>query len=112
MTIDEFATITLRIIKRDGFDEYLPTLCLPAQRLVAVLEDVPDENQKDIRRIALKWAAEKAEANEEFLLAFKVDSHHFRIIRRFHGRNEERVFDAHQAEPSVGGNAASPRASA
>ncbi|MBA4147480.1 MAG: hypothetical protein H0X66_05140 [Verrucomicrobia bacterium] len=92
MTIDDFASITRRIIERDGFDGYLPTLCLPSRRHIAVLEGVPDEQQKEIRRIALAWAADKAKADEEFLLAFKEDADHFRVIRRFRGQDEEQVF--------------------
>jgi hypothetical protein len=69
MTIEMFAEITLSIIARDGFDGFLPTACNPARRHVAVLQGVPAG--VDVERAALDWASRKAEADEEYLVAFK-----------------------------------------
>jgi hypothetical protein len=41
MTIDDFIAMTRRIIAKDGFEEYLPTLMLPQRRHVTVLEGLP-----------------------------------------------------------------------
>jgi hypothetical protein len=83
-TVDEFARITRRVIARDGFDDYLPTALYPGRKHVVVLEGVPDGAE----------AAKGAIDDEEFLVAFKVDSTRFKVIRRYSGRQEEGVFDA------------------
>jgi len=92
MHLEEFAEITQRVIRRDGFDGFLPTLCLPESRHVVVLEGFPDEKQPEIRSISLEWARDKAGGQDEFLLAFKEDEESFRIIRSFRGEISERVF--------------------
>ena len=38
--LDQFVKMTQRIIAEDGFDNYLPTLLLPATREVRVLDQV------------------------------------------------------------------------
>ena len=86
MTIEDFAPITKRIIAKDGFEGYLPTLCFPARQHIMVLEGIPADKQSDVRRIAFEWALDKAQGNEEFLLAFKEDADHFRSVRRCTGR--------------------------
>jgi hypothetical protein len=89
MTIEDFIAMTRRIVARDGFDGYLPTLVLPGRRHVAVLEGVPPE--VDVETAAKKWAAEKCEPGEDYFLAFKLDSAHFKVIARSDGREEVRV---------------------
>jgi hypothetical protein len=90
-TVDEFAGITKKVIERDGFENYLPTALYPSRRHIVVLEDVPED--ADLEPIALEWAATGAIAGEEFLVAFKVGSTTFKVIRRFAGGQEEAVFD-------------------
>jgi hypothetical protein len=92
VTIDEFAKITRRIIARDGFDEYLPTALYPGRNHVVVLKGIPAGC--DVEPIAVGWAANGAIGGEEFLVAFKVSSTAFKVIRRYPGGEEERVFDA------------------
>lgn len=87
-----FAEITQRVIARDGFDRYLPTLCLPERQHLAVLEGVPEEKQSEIRTIAISWANKKANATEEYFLAYKQDSERFRIIHRHAEGVEEDAF--------------------
>jgi hypothetical protein len=90
-TVDEFARITKKIIARDGFEDYLPTALYPGRRHIVVLEGVPEDAQ--LEPIALEWAANGAVGGEEFLVAFKIDSTTFKVIRRFEGSQEEAVFD-------------------
>jgi len=92
MCLEDFAEITQRIIRKDGFDDFLPTLCLPERQHIAVLEGVPEEKQQEIRSVSLAWARDKATGQEEFLIAFREDEESFRIIRSFRGEISERVF--------------------
>src|SRR5579859_4291882 len=104
MTLDDFATITPRVIQRDGFNGYLPTVCFPARDHIIVLEGVPEEKEPQIRDIALAWARDEAQGEEEYLLAYKEDSDHFRIVRKSSDQHEERVFAVLKAEPGVAPN--------
>lgn len=79
MTPDQFAQMTQRIVARDGFDGYLPTACYPVRREVAVLEGMP--NGVNVEAEAVAWAARRAEVGEEFLVAFKYDDAHFKVVR-------------------------------
>jgi hypothetical protein len=90
-TVDEFARLTKKIIARDGFEDYLPTALYPSRRHIVVLEDVPED--ADLEPIALEWAANGASAGEEFLVAFKIGSTTFKVIRRIGGSQEEAIFD-------------------
>ena len=69
-----------------------------------VLEGVPEEEQPHIREIALAWARDKAQGDEEFLLAFKEDPDHFRIIRSCSRQDEEKLFKVETAEPGASPN--------
>jgi hypothetical protein len=89
VTIEDFATITKRIIARDGFDDYLPTALYPDRNVVVVLEDSPEDG--DLESAAVEWAAERAFGNEESLVAFKVDPRHFKVIWRRPGDQEAKV---------------------
>jgi hypothetical protein len=92
MRLEDFAETTQRVIRKDGFDGFLPTLCLPERDHIAVLEGVPEEKQPHIRSISLAWARDKATDQEEFLLAFREDDASFRVIRSYRGEISERVF--------------------
>lgn len=89
-SIDSFAAITRRVIARDGFDTYLPTVLYPARREVLVLEGAPEG--PDLENIGLRWAASGAEDSEDFLLAIKVDEQHFKVFHRSSHGIESRVF--------------------
>jgi len=98
MNIQEFAEMTNRIIARDGFDNYLPTLCIPMKRYITVLEGVPEDEQIHIREIALEWAEEKTEPSEEYFLVYKENSESFRIIHQYEGGTEEKSFSVNSFE--------------
>ena len=91
-TVDEFASITKKVIARDGFEDYLPTALYPRRKDVVVLEGVPQE--ADLEPIVMKWATENAVGDEEFLVAFKVGPNKFKVIRRYKGAQEEKIFNA------------------
>jgi hypothetical protein len=79
MEIAEFAQITQRVIAKDGFDGYLPTLALPARREINTLSGVPAD--VDVEQAATEWAARHAQTGEEYLLAYKISPTQFRIVR-------------------------------
>ncbi len=79
-SIASFAAITRRVIARDGFDGFLPTVLYPARKAVIVLEGVPASEA--FEAIAIRWASEGAHGDEPFLLAFRVDPDHFKIVHR------------------------------
>ena len=78
VTADDFIAMTRRIIDKERFEEYLPTLLLPARHHIAVLEGVPGE----VDRAATAWAAGTVDGGEDFFLAFKIDATHFKVIAR------------------------------
>jgi hypothetical protein len=90
MTLEEFAEVTRRAIARAEFKNSLPTACYPARRHLMVLEgfstDLPPEDR------VLKWASAAAGPNEEFLVAFRIDPGHFKVIRRVGPFSEDEVF--------------------
>jgi hypothetical protein len=90
MTLDDFAIMTREVIADDGFDEYLPTVCYPVRRLLKTLVGLPQNIEPD--EPVLKWAAEGAQGGEEFLVAFKVDDNHFKIIRRVGSYSEDETY--------------------
>ena len=92
MNISEFASMTRRVIQRDGIDGYLPTLCIPRRRLVSVLEGAPDASMEETKRAALDWANNKTEPGEDYFLAFKESATSFRIVHRHDGNVEEESF--------------------
>lgn len=87
--IDRFIQITRAVIEEDGFDGYLPTLLLPQQNEVLVLDDLPDE--VDIGQAALDWAGAIAGQEQDYFLAFKLDDSHFKVIARLDGQTSEQV---------------------
>lgn len=99
MEISGFAAMNQRLIAADGFDEYLPTACYPERRVLRVLEGAP--NVVDLEAIALDWALAAAEGDEEVLVAFKVDSEHFKVIRRAAGQTEQCVYPARAPDEPI-----------
>ena len=90
MTLDEFATMTRRVIANNGLDEFLPTAIYPARCHIKTLVGLPPEIEPD--EPVLKWGAEDAHDGEEFLVAFKVDETHFRVIRRIGPYSEDDTY--------------------
>ena len=91
-TVDEFANITKKVIARDGFEGHLPTALYPGRKDVLALEGVPEG--ADLEAIVMKWATKNAVGDEEFLVAFKVGPNKFKVIRRYKGAQEEKIFNA------------------
>jgi hypothetical protein len=86
MTPDEFAETTQRVIAADGFADYQPTAVFPARKEFLVLAGAPpDLTEAKI----VEWAAKQAVGSEEFLVAFKVDSKHFKIVRSVGGQQTD-----------------------
>jgi hypothetical protein len=98
--MDAFAAMTQRVIADEGFAEHLPTACYPQRRIVRVLEGAP--RAVDLESVALEWALAEAEGDEEVLVAFKIDSTHFKVIRRVAGRAEQCVYPAEEHDEGCG----------
>jgi hypothetical protein len=96
--MDAFAAMTQRLIADDGFAAYLPTACYPDRRVIRVLEGTPADT--DLESIALEWALTAAEGDEEVLVAFKVDSTHFKVVKRHAGRTEHDIYPAGMSHSS------------
>jgi hypothetical protein len=92
MTIDDFIAMTRRIIAKDGFEEYLPTLVLPERRHVTVLEGMPSD--VDPETASREWATSEAGENEDYFLAVKIDPVRFKVVARLGGVEQERVATA------------------
>jgi len=90
MTLDEFSIVTRRIISNQGFEDFLPTACYPLRRHVQTLVDLA----KDINpeEPTLTWASKAAQDGEEFLVAFKIDATHFKVIRRIGSYSEDELY--------------------
>ncbi|MHB8707188.1 MAG: hypothetical protein ACYC77_11855 [Coriobacteriia bacterium] len=98
MTLDEFASMTRDVIARDGFDDYLPTVCLPERRHIAVIEGIPADVDTEVA--VLEWCGSNA-AGEECLAAFKVDALNFKVIRRIGDLVESAICPGHLTSASL-----------
>lgn len=94
MTIDEFSAITRKVIDRDGFTGFLPIACYPARKVIRALAEVPAG--ADMEAVALEWAIDKSEPDEEVLVAYRIDSRHFKIVRRLGAEAEHATFAVDQ----------------
>ena len=103
MTIVGFIAMTRRIIAKDGFDGYLPTLVLPERRHVTVLEGMPPD--VDTEAASRKWASSKVGESEDYFLAFKIDPGQFKVVARLEGVEQERVAAAKAGQPHCNGPA-------
>lgn len=101
MTIEDFIAMTRRIIAKDGFDDYLPTLVLPARRHISVLEGIP--SKVDVELAARRWAEREAKPDEDFFLAFKVDAGNFKVVVRSNGSVTERLADVKAEQAAAAG---------
>ncbi|WP_165074317.1 hypothetical protein [Paludisphaera rhizosphaerae] len=90
MQLEEFARMTRRVISNQGFDDYLPTAIFPGRQMIMVLEGIPVD--VDVEKAALAWASRKAQADEEFLVAYKSSDDHFKVARRADGKFEVAVY--------------------
>lgn len=88
-SIESFVSITRRVIARDGFDGYLPTLMLPATQEVLVLEGAPQD--ATTAAITRRWAEGRAGEGADFVLSYKVDKQRFAVLARIEGFLYERL---------------------
>jgi hypothetical protein len=89
--IEQFIAMTHRVIEEEGFGDYLPTLLLPQRQDVRVLDGIPEGN--DIESQAKGWAERSVNEDQDFILAFKVDASHFKVVARIDGINSEKLCD-------------------
>jgi len=83
MTVQQFAAITFRIIAKDGFEDYIPTALFPERNHIEALEGKPAD--VDVEGVSRKWAQDRPQGTEEYLVAFKIDQTHFKVVRHFSG---------------------------
>jgi hypothetical protein len=69
MDIGRFSVITDKVIKRDGFDNYSPTLCIPSKKHLTVLVGIPENISQ--QEAARKWVIKRVKADEEYFLAYR-----------------------------------------
>ncbi|MFD0739653.1 hypothetical protein ACFQZQ_10220 [Lysobacter koreensis] len=91
-TIRSFIAITDQVIREDGLDCYLPTLLVPARDHVMVLEGVPAGIDQE--GFAQEWAAEHVAPGESFLLAFRVDEEHYKVVSSMDGLLQHQTLPA------------------
>jgi hypothetical protein len=91
MTIDEFIATTKAIIAQDGLDGYLPSLRVEGFCAVRlhVLADVPPN--VDVELFAKDWALQVAKRRKDYLLAFRLDDAHFKVVARHNGVMHEQT---------------------
>jgi hypothetical protein len=89
MTLDEFAAVTQRVIAKQGWHDFQPTALYPARRHIRGGASFPASvAESDV----LAWAAEDSRQDEEFLVAFKVDDSHFKVVRRVGPYSEDHTY--------------------
>jgi hypothetical protein len=96
MTLDEFAAVTQRVIGRKGFDHFQPTALYPQRDHIRGGADF--SASVPVAHI-LEWAAEGARDGEEFLVAFRVDDSHFKVVRQVGPHSEHQTY--HVATPKA-----------
>ena len=94
MNTDEFAAITQNVIAANGFDDFQPAACFPERRAVRTLARFPSDEDPELP--SLEWAVGIAKAEEEFLVAFKCDASHFKVIRQVGSSRESKVYPVAQ----------------
>ena len=87
--LEQFVQLTQRIIREDGFANYLPTLLLPATRAIRVLDNTEDADGQTLG--ITDWLSEQVEPGEDFLVAFKVDDANFMVLGRLNGQECQRL---------------------
>lgn len=87
--IESFIAITRDIIAEDGLEDFLPTLMFPDRNAVHVLENASDAINHETE--ALAWAGQAVPSDESYLLAYRVDEQHFKVVGRIGCKQEERL---------------------
>ena len=91
--IETYAGITRRVIARNGFADFSPTVLYPRRKKILTLVGVPTD--VDIESVSLEWAVRNSEEQEEFLLAFKLNESEFAVIRSTAAARDKEIFSAH-----------------
>ena len=86
MTTDEFAEQLQSVMVMDSFQEYQPRVMFPARHQFDELRDAPPQLTE---AKILDWASKQAQGGEEFLVAYKLDTNHFKIIRSISGQQTD-----------------------
>lgn len=89
--IKQFIAMTHRVIEEEGFEDYLPTLLLPQRQDVRVLDGIQEGD--DIESQVMGWVERSVNEDEDFILAFKADASHFKVIARMDGISSESLCD-------------------
>lgn len=97
--IHQFIAMTRRVIERDGFEKYQPTLLLPKRKDIRILEGVPPD--VDIEAAVTGWATRTVDAEEDFFMAFKTDADHFKVIARVGGELHEALCPCRLSSRSI-----------
>ncbi|MES3025340.1 MAG: hypothetical protein V4857_27510 [Pseudomonadota bacterium] len=87
--LENFIEITNNVISEDGFEEFLPTLLFPDREEVIVLGDLPVADNHE--QFAQEWIAKVVKPQENYLIAYRVDSKHFKVVANLDGVIEERT---------------------
>ncbi len=75
----------------DGIGSFAPTLMIESPRLTefAVLEEIPPNCDADL--FVKGWAAKVVGREQNYVLAFRFDEAHFKIVFRSKGVTHERL---------------------
>src|SRR5262249_5066932 len=98
MTTDEFAEQLQGAMAMDSFQEYQPRVLFPARHQFDELPHAPPD-LTDAK--ILDWAGKQAQGDEEFLVAYKVDTNHFKVIRCISGQQTDAKVYAMRYSPSA-----------
>ena len=88
--IEQFIETTRNVIQEDGFDDYLPTLLFPDRYEIYVLEAEFDSDNHEA--VVQDWLADQVGDEDNFLVAFKIDPQHFKLLGRLDDVHHERVY--------------------
>ena len=63
MTLEEFAGITIKVIREDGMADYLPTLAYPDTQKIRAIQGIPDDvdHREAIQNVVRRSGDEKRE---------------------------------------------------
>lgn len=97
MTLQDFSVITIKVIQKNSFADYLPTLVLPDIKKVRVIDGIP--SQTDHRKVVQNIVRRTGHRKKEFFFGVKSGpseitvGHHrpgrpteFMIIKKTNGR--------------------------
>lgn len=87
--IDSFIEITRESIEEDGIEDFLPVLLFPDREAVHVLGYASSSINHEPE--ALAWVDQAVTANENYLLAYKIDEQRFKVVACINGNREERL---------------------